>query len=159
MQALELQTRLRNIAEELLGRQVAAKKATAFEPSAAKPAAVAIYGTESGPPLGLVVCELTLAAHLGAALSMMPAGAAETAARSKKLDGNLLENFQEVCNIWAQLFTESREERVVLQRIEPSITQLPAALKPPAVTVSLRADATLEIDRYGGGAISARILG
>jgi hypothetical protein len=158
MQPLDVQVKLKNLLGSLVGKQVTVSKAPAYEPGTSRPASIAVYSTEAGIPAGILVCELKLANYLGAALSMMPAGVAEAAAKARSLDGNLLENFQEVCNICAQLFAEGRENRVVLERIEATASQVPATLKPPATTIALRTDFTLEIAGYGTGAVSARLF-
>lgn len=79
---------------------------------------VAIYTTGQGRLVGACRCDFPLAASMGAALTLMPAGVAKEAVEAQDLPGELRGNFGEVMNIVAQLFRpEFLKARVVLEGI------------------------------------------
>lgn len=106
----------RNLSD-LVGRPFVAKKAAApHVPKAAEKWAVARYGAPGGATSLYWLVDLPAAAGLGAALSLIPSGTAQSAAKEGKLSDALLENFSEVMNVGATTL-KSPDGRVVLQEV------------------------------------------
>lgn len=146
---------LQNILRGLFDRPVQMAVAPKFEISFSKPAVLGIYNGVDTEVVGLLVCSMSAAAYLGAALSLLPKPVAEDAIKKGSLDDTLLENFREVANICASLFAEQHGARAHLQSVTNKVTTPPAALK-PILTSPHRADVSVDVPNYGTGIISLR---
>lgn len=126
---------------DLLGRNVGIKRLpTAFKPAPRALVSIASY-VEADTPVLLWICELGVAASLGAALSLIPSGIAQEQARKGTLDDNLRENLHEVMNVGASMLS-SGGHRVVLKELH-----LPPAPIPQEFTAFLsRPAARLDIE-------------
>ena len=98
--------------------------------------AVARYGTPGGATWVYWIVDLPAAAGLGAALSLIPAGTAQAAAKEGKFTEALLDNFREVMNVGASML-QPEEGRVSLQAVlvppQPTAAELaPRTLVSPA---------------------------
>lgn len=113
-------------------------------------AAAGSYFGGEGATLAWVAADLSLAAHLGAALSLVPADAARDSVKAGALDGTLRENFAEVLNVSACLVTRDDGGRLALQ--QPAFGELAVtALLPPATARMYRALFKVDIAGYGAG--------
>lgn len=113
-------------------------------------AAAGNYYGGDGATLAWMAADLPLAAHMGAALSLVPADAAQDCVKAGALDGTLRENFAEVLNVSACLFTRSDAGRMALQ--QPAFGDIAVtALLPPATVRAYRALFKVDIDGYGAG--------
>ncbi len=80
---------VRNLFEDLLGRDVTVSPGTPLAADDLSTATVAIFTDNSQQIYGVLALDLTLAANAGAALGLLPAGAAEDSIDEKKLFPNL----------------------------------------------------------------------
>jgi len=94
---------------------------------------------------GQILCDLPLAAMLGAALTHIPMGGVEDAIASGRLPENLSDNLAEVLNIAVNLFPHHESSRLVLKDVvlEGTADQLQSLES----TVKL----AVAIQRYGQG--------
>ena len=110
-----------NLLSGLLARSVKVNKssspsaarapARAPAPSAAKASqAVAVYTDDQGSVAALCLCDMSLASHAGAALSLIPAGVAAEAARTGVMPPSIAENLYEVANVAASLTIAGRDD-------------------------------------------------
>jgi hypothetical protein len=134
----------------LLGRQVTVKQG---KPGAAW-LVVAEYRTDTGTPIGLVVCDGEAATSLAAGLSMIPAAVASSAAKTKKLPENLLENLGEVMNVCGRLVQPDPDQRVQLASMTLSPSPLPPKVKAMMDKPKERADYTVQVAGYSVGALT-----
>jgi hypothetical protein len=136
---------------DLVGKAMTSKKCAAAPPIRGA-WMVASYATNDGEIAGVVAVDMTLAAHVSAALALIPGGVADESARSGKLAENLKENLHEVLNICSRFFNSEGLPRVVLAELKP----LPAPPKAAAIIAkpksSLHVDVT--IAGYKGGKMS-----
>ncbi len=136
---------------ELLNRNVTAQALPAFSVTETEPWTLASYVTDEDKAVAVIACDLELVANAGAALVLLPASASKESVTRKKLDPALLENFQEILNIYTSLFTAPGSARVRLGKVCASAKDLPpdaaALLKTPAN----RHAEKLTIPGYGGG--------
>jgi hypothetical protein len=135
----------------LLGRAVTAKPVPPLDLSSTKALAVGVYEAGEGAIGAVTVVDVPLGAYSAAALSMVPKGGADDAARSGKLSDTLLENLREVLNVGAQLLNVPGQPRLVFRTLHLPGTPIPepvgAILKSPAG----RVDVSIEVAGYGGG--------
>ena len=104
-----------SVLEELLGRPVTTTKCE--PPRTALAGAVATYqGQQEGHRM-LLVAEIGVAASVGAALSRLPAGAAEDYISEKALPPTAQENLYEVLNVMAQV-VPGYGERYALETVD-----------------------------------------
>lgn len=127
-----------------------------------KPAGIKTAGlyssSNTNTTVAICMADIPFAAYAGAALSMIPAGAAQDCIKANELDEMMQDNFGEVLNMCSRLFGEQDNKRIVLtNKIFP-----PSAL-PNDVNQSLseganKLDLEIEIDGYGKGSIAMRLV-
>lgn len=97
---------VRNLFEDLLGREVTVSPGDPLSAEEVRTATVAIF-TDAGQKIYAAMgLQLSLAANAGAALGLLPAGAAEDSIDEKQLFPNLAENVFELCNIFTSLLNK-----------------------------------------------------
>ncbi len=151
---------LEKIAEllsDIIAKDVQVSQATTAPAGEGK--VTAVYRDDQGQPLSCCICELPLAAFLGAALVRMPAAAAKDAIAAGTLPENLRDNLFEVLNIAAQLFRpRAARHRVSLSALhlaaEPLGGELSSALASPAS----RVDVEVSIPGYEAGKMTLATL-
>lgn len=136
---------------DLLGRTAGIKRLTsALQPGPRIPVSIASYRTGDDKEVYLWVCELSLAASLGAALSMIPSGIAQEHVRKGRLDENLRENLHEVMNVGASMLSGGGT-RVVLHGLHLPPDPIPAELAPFVARPAARLDLEVAIPGYEPG--------
>ncbi len=154
-----------NLLSGLLARTVKVNKSTtpsaaraparAPAPSAAKASqAVAVYTDDEGSVAALCLCDMSLASHAGAALSLIPAGVAAEAARTGVMPPSIAENLYEVANVAARLFNADGGPHLKLREVVTTAQALPAGLSEMAARASERIDLEVNITGYGQGQMS-----
>ncbi len=116
-----------------------------------------VYVSDEGKPVGLCGCDLAFAANGGAALSMLPPGAAKDAVKDKELTPVMLANLHEVMNICTRLLLRDDSPHVKLTQLCP-LAALPA---PAAAILSApngRIDFEINIGKYGSGMLAVMCL-
>jgi hypothetical protein len=145
---------VRSLFEDLLGRDCTVGSG---EPLAAKDlatATVAIYTDNAQQIYGVLGMELSLAANVGAALGLLPAGAAEDSVEEKTLFPNLAENVFELCNVLTSLLNRDGVPHVRLHQVVYPGMALPADARAHLLALGRRLDLTIEVSRYGKGRLS-----
>src|ERR1700712_1899948 len=145
---------VRNLFEDLLGREVTVSPGDPLSADEINTATVAIFTDSSQQIYGVLGMQLSLAANAGAALGLLPAGAAEDSIDEKKLFPNLAENVFELCNVLTSLLNKEGGPHVKLyQGIYPG-DPLPAAARQHLLALGRRVDLMVEVNRYGKGKLS-----
>ena len=103
--------------------------------------------------MALCGADVSLAAGLSAALSMLPPAAAKEAAQSGELSSGMWENLREVMNICTRLVLDSNSPHLKLDQLCP-VKTLPAAAAAILGNAPGRRDFNLQLPRYGGGVLS-----
>ena len=114
-------------------------------------AIVATYQDNSRAVKRLVVCDLAFVNSAGAALSAIPAAAANNATKSGKMAENVFENLSEVMNIVVNLLTESFGARLELASVSPVSNLTPEVLA--VLTSEQRVKIDVTIPNYALGRI------
>ena len=139
---------LERLLEALLGRGV--KSSSADGPPGGR-VAVALY--ESDPPVlgAAVLCDVSLAAALGSALSAVPPAVAAEAAARGELDGTLADNVAEVMNVLARHLVARSGRRFALRTFSCPPGEAPKdTLAAARESDEVRAY-RLDVVGYGGG--------
>ncbi len=135
----------------LIGKQVT-QKAGAVLKRLPEGGVAGVFRNDAQEIVVLVLADVSLAAATGAALAMIPATAAQDAARSGVLPPNMAENFREVVNVMSGLLTGSGNRAVRLT--EFSVGAMPEQAGDVFSTPGGRLDLELDIQGYGKGALS-----
>ncbi len=134
----------------LLGKETTVSESTgpnAFEADCH----TARYFTRDDRLAALCQVDLAVAAFLGAALAMVPAGGAEEAVKEGELGANLIDAYSEVANIMAGLLCSDGYPHVRWVSIGKSLDALTEDDKAIVASPKKRIDVQIEIEGYGGG--------
>lgn len=145
---------VRNLFEDLLGRDCNVNPGDPLAADDLKTATVAVYTDGSQQIYGVVGMELSLAANVGAALGLLPPGAAEDSIDEKQLFPNLAENVFELCNVLTSLLNREGAPHVKLYQVVYPGMPLPADARAHLLALGRRLDLTIEVSRYGKGRFS-----
>jgi hypothetical protein len=111
-----------------------------------------VFIDHTGSPVALCGADVSLAASLSAALSMLPPASAKEAARSRELSAGMCENLREVMNICTRLVLDSTSPHLKLDQLYPA-KALPAAAAALLANAPGRREFNLQLPRYGGGVL------
>jgi hypothetical protein len=145
---------IRNLLEDLLGRDVDVKPGEPCSVGGVPGAAVALYVDDHLRSAAIVVFDFRLAAHAGAAIGLLPPGASEAALEDGVMPSNLHENTAEVLNIMASLFNVEGAQHLKLHAAYAPGEVLRTDVVDWATRTGSRLDLAVEIARYGKGALS-----
>ena len=145
---------VRNLFEDLLGRDVNVSPGEPLAQADLATATVAIYTDNAQQIYGVLGMQLSLAANVGAALGLLPAGAAEDSIDEKKLFPNLAENVGELCNVLTSLLNREGSPHVKLYQVVYPGMDLPNDARAHLLALGRRLDLTIEVARYGKGKFS-----
>lgn len=145
---------VRELLTDLLGREVTLTPAPPFAPGPDTPASVAVYVDDHLRISALIVCDLTLSAHTGAAIGLVPVGGSEAAIEDGKLTDVLGENLYEVLNIAASMFNVAGADHLRLHALHPAGPPLDPQLRISTLTLGRREDLSVDVAGYGSGALS-----
>jgi hypothetical protein len=141
---------VRNLFEDLLGREVTVAPGVPLERADLPSTVVAIF-TERLQIAAVLGMDLSLAANVGAALGLLPAGAAEDAIDEKSLTPMLAENVGELCNVLTSLLNREGAPHVKLHQVVVPGQPLPGDAAAHLLALGRRLDLVIEVSRYGGG--------
>lgn len=150
---------IRNLLEDLLGREVAVLPADPVESKDLPTTAVAIYVGDDRQLVGVLGLDLSLAAYAGAALGLLPAGGAEDAVKEKSLPPALAENVRELCNILTTLLNREGAPHVKLHQVLLPGEAVPNDASAHLLALGRRLDLRVDIARYGAGRLSLSLAG
>jgi hypothetical protein len=151
IQVLPEADEVRSVLHGLLGRDVNVLKVPSEGMGIDARVVVGLYERENSSVGGLVVADLEVAAFAGAALSLLPIGIAKETVQDGDIEGNILENFQEVLNVGVQWFTGKMNPRVVLSEVYTPSAHLPSDVATVMAHPAERADFEIDVVGYGGG--------
>lgn len=137
---------LERLLSGLLARGV---KLAADEGPPAEPCAVALFRTDEPVLEVAVLCDPALAASLGAALSVIPPGAAKESAARGELGPPLDENFGEVMNVLSRFVSGSGRRFALVDVFRPRA--VPAELLERVRGSDERRGLAAEVSGYLGG--------
>ncbi len=145
---------VRNLFEDLLGRDVNVSPGDPMTAEDLPLGAIAIYTDPTQKIYAVMGMQLALAANVGAALGLLPAGAAEDAVDEKQLFPNLAENVGELYNVLTSLLNREGAPHVKLYQVIYPGQDLPNDARAHFLALGKRLDLTIEVARYGKGKFS-----
>lgn len=145
---------VRNLFEDLLGRDCNVAPGEPMTADDLSTATVAIYSDSAQQIYGVLGMTLSLAANVGAALGLLPAGAAEDSIDEKQLFPNLAENVFELCNVLTSLLNREGAPHVKLNQVVYPGMPLPNDARTHLLALGRRLDLNIEVNRYGKGKFS-----
>jgi hypothetical protein len=145
---------VRNLFEDLLGREVTVSPGTPIEQADVPTAVLALFTNTANQLYAILGMQLELAANAGAALGLIPAGAAEDSIEEKKLTPVLAENVFELCNVLTSLLNVEGAPHVKLYQVVYPGMPIPNDAVPYLMALGRRLDLTVEVARYGKGKFS-----
>ena len=145
---------VRTLFEDLLGRDCNVAPGDPMTAEDLPTATVAIYTDAQQQLYGVLGMQLSLAANIGAALGLLPPGAAEDSIDEKKLFPNLAENVFEMCNVLTSLLNREGGPHVKLYQVVYPGMPLPADARAHLLALGRRLDLMIDINRYGRGKLS-----
>jgi hypothetical protein len=149
---------VRNLFEDLLGRDVNVSPGNPMTQEDVPLGAFALYTDASQQLYAVLGMELPLAANFGAALGLLPAGAAEDAVDEKQLFPNLAENVFELFNVFTSLLNKAGASHVKLYQVIYPGQSLPNDARAHLMALGKRLDLTVEVSRYGKGKLSLSLV-
>ena len=144
---------IKDLFEGLLGRETGLTQGTPVDIGIPKPV-VASYVDDGGGLRAVAVMSFGLAARSGAAIALVPKGAAELAEEDRLLPPNLFENASEICNIMAAPLGDAMGTHLRLSATYAPSDPVPAPLLGLAAQLGARDDLELDIVGYGKGGLS-----
>jgi hypothetical protein len=145
---------VRNLFEDLLGREVTVSPGDPLSADEITTATVAIFTDSSQQIYGVLGMQLSLAANAGAALGLLPAGAAEDSIDEKKLFPNLAENVGELCNVMTSLLNKEGGPHIKLYQVVYPGDPLASDARAHLMALGRRVDLMVEVKKYGKGKLS-----
>ena len=145
---------VRSLFEDLLGRDCSVGPGEPLTANDLATATVAIYTDNAQQIYGVLGMDLSLAANVGAALGLLPAGAAEDSVEEKTLFPNLAENVFELCNVLTSLLNREGGPHIKLHQVVYPGMALPADARAHLLALGRRLDLAIEVNRYGKGRLS-----
>jgi hypothetical protein len=145
---------VRNLFEDLLGRDCNVSPGDPLVAADLPTATIAIYTDNAQQIYGVLGMQLALAANVGAALGLVPPGAAEDSIEEKKLFPNLAENVFELCNVLTSLLNKEGSPHVKLSQVVYPGMPVPNDARAQLLAIGRRLDLMIEVTRYGKGKFS-----
>ena len=135
----------------LVGRQVVVDKVPPPALDLTRPNTVAAYVRDGGLIGAVAVCDLSLSAHLGAALALVPARVAKEAVDAGTLPGDLVENHREIVNVAARVFNRPNLPHVKLRDVDVTPSTLPGDVNGLLTKFDERLAMEIGTEGYGVG--------
>ncbi len=113
----------------------------------------AVYRDNNDAACAAIVFDMPLACFSGAALSMLPVGAAEDCIQSKKISESIMENLNEVFNVGVGFFSDGKTPDMRLKSVFTSkdeISEETNTIMQSPLNLSVKVD----IPGYGTGNVS-----
>ena len=119
-----------------------------------KPEVVATYADAEGQAKYALVCDLSVANSMGAALTRIPPGGAEDATRTGQVPDNLADNLHEVLNICSAIFSDVAHDRIVLGEMFVPGKDMADGFADELTTANCLLQIQFELDRYQSGKLT-----
>ena len=145
---------VRQMLAMLLGNDLEISEVDALPTDAESSVAAAVFVADDDTPVTACVCDMNFAAFAGSALTKIPPGGAEDAAKSGELTDNMLGNLNEIMNICSRLFMSGNSPHLRLDKLYASISELPENARALVDSISGRLDLKVSIPGYGEGHLS-----
>lgn len=157
---IPIQEAVRDLLRDLIGTGVAVDKTDPliFDDEENTMGVIAEYIDDNDVLTALCLADHNFVCYSGAALSMVPAAAANESIRRKELPDNLLDNYSEVVNIMSRLLNSSTSPHLRLGKVHVVPGVIPESVQEVMKSPSLRRDYAVTMTGYGSGNISMLLV-
>ncbi|MBN2715937.1 MAG: hypothetical protein JXX14_08775, partial [Deltaproteobacteria bacterium] len=115
-------------------------------------AVIGEYQNDEGNPVLLMVADVALVNYLGSALVMLPRDEAESAIKNNTISDEILESFQEICNISSSLINDAGNSHVRFAKMYVSKAEAPPDNVNAIISNhSRKMDFSITVPGYGTG--------
>ena len=114
----------------------------------------AVFINDDGKHVTACVCDYNFVAFAGSALTRIPAGGAEDAAKSGEFTDMMLSNLHEIMNICSRLFMSNTSPHLRLETVYTSPDSVPDNARTMMEACQERVDFSVSIPGYGKGGLS-----
>ncbi len=150
---------VRELWESLLGKDIeVVTGGSMVDPAGEGGALVGTYVDRLMRLSALVLLDLPLAARMGAAIALVPAGGADAAIEDDLLPAGLSENAGEILNITAALFNVGDAPHLKLDKVYAPHALLPADVSQWVLAYVPRLDLGVTVSGYGAGRVSLIVV-
>jgi hypothetical protein len=150
---------VRELWESLVGRDIdVTTGGPMVDPVLGGGAMVGVFVDRMMKLSALVLLDLPLAARMGAAIALVPQGAAETAVEEETLPAALSENAGEILNVTASLFNVGDAPHLKLDAVYAPREPLPADVAQGVLAYVRRLDLEVAVAGYGKGCASVLVI-
>lgn len=151
---LPVPKQIRDLLAELLDREVTLSPSAPLAPTPKNPCTIGVYVDDLLQVTSLIAFDLSLSAHAGAAIGLVPVGGAEAAIEEGILNDTLRDNLYEVLNIAASLFNVEGATHVRLYDVHHAGVPVPPDVLARSLTLGRREDLAVDVAGYGSGRLS-----
>lgn len=151
---LPVPKQIRDLLAELLDREVTLSPSAPLAPTPKNPCTIGVYVDDLLQVTSLIGFDLSLSAHAGAAIGLVPVGGAEAAIEEGILNETLRDNVYEVLNIAASLFNVEGATHVRLYDVHHAGVAVPPDVLARSLTLGRREDLAVDVAGYGSGRLS-----
>lgn len=144
----------RELISGLLGREVTVQMTDPFVGDEGAGTTWAVYEDDQARARAVALMDLPLSAYAGAAIGLMPVGAAEAALEDNELSPVMQENLYEVLNVLAALLNAPDCPHVKLTSVTHVGRTPDGEVAAHATTVGRRLDLTVTVPQFGTGRLS-----
>jgi hypothetical protein len=148
---------IQQIIKDLLGREVSVVKGAPQVIERDTPVAVADYVADGGVVGAVIITDLYLSNAMGAALTMVPMSAVETAVQKWQLEEANMENLSEIINIMARIFNHDDFDHMRWSKTHPQPGPLPEETAALVKAPLARRDYDVTIEEYGTGKLAVLV--
>lgn len=142
---------VRDLLSDLLGRQVEVVAHDAPATPLAAGTTVGVYHDDRHNTVAVVTADLSLSAHLAAAIALTTKDGAEEAVRNRCLPATYTENLHEVLNVLGTLFNGPSTPATRLDAMHAPGEPVPPRTAELAGRTGHRVDMAVSIPAYGSG--------
>lgn len=150
---------IRDIFEGLLGRPVEVETDYEFiRPDEEFGACTATFIDALNQVHAIVVMDLNLCAHMGAAFQLIPPDAAKDVINEAFLPDTYVENVYELLNVFSSLFNKDDAPHLRIDLMYTPGEELPRDLYKTVTSFVERRDSILNVEGYGKGRLGVLVL-
>lgn len=146
---------IKSLLTDLVGKSVNVSDGDQFDVDVNEAQFIASFVTKEDK-LGMCsLSDISFASKIGAALSMIPAGAAEDCVKEGELSDSIFENFSEIMNILTTLPNAKGTEHLTLKRVyRLASDSFPDDVINMVMSPEARVDFSVDVSGYGVGKLS-----
>lgn len=145
---------IKDVLDGMLGKEVSISPADALTSADTVGGALSTYVDDASALWAVIGWDLTLGACVGAAVGLVPKGAAEDAIEERYIPEHLLENLSEVANVLASVFQIPGNPHLRLEKTFNPLNSAGDQAIQLLYALGNRIDLNVEVPGYGTGRLA-----